>query len=134
MSSPVVWADARARIIAGFPGVLIAWPNEPLPRDPGAEVWLSVQATSNRLHPIELGADVWQEEGTIYVDVHVMTNSGTDAARATAKQVADLFRAVAGSSIVYLESNLGNGSAADPDGIWWTMTVAVDYRYQDIAS
>lgn len=134
MSSPVAWADARARLTAGCPGVLIAWPNEPLAAEPAGDVWLSVQATSNRLHPIELGADVWQEEGTIYVDVHAPVNTGTDAARALAKQVVNLFRSVAGSPVTYTDSNLGNGAAADPDGIWWTMTVAVDYRYQDIAA
>lgn len=134
MSSPAVWADVRDRLTAGLPGVLIAWPNEPLAAEPGDSVWVSVQSTSNRLHPIELGASVWQEDGTVYLDFHAPVNTGTDAARALAKQAVNLFRGLLGSPVVYIESNLGNGAASDPDGIWWTMTAAVDYRYQDIAA
>lgn len=131
MSSPVPFNDARAKILAAELGVPIAWPNKTFTRPAPPGPWLSVDITSFVLDPIELGGTVWQEEGTLYVDVFVPAGSGSDAARQLAKTVSNLFRGQYGGPVVYNGGSIGNGSIAEPDGMWWLITVTVQWRYQD---
>lgn len=134
MSTPVPWNDARNRILAANLGVPIHWPNEAFqePADT-LTLWLAVEMDSHADHPIEIGATVWQEEGTLSVHVMAPIGTGTDAARILGKQVMDLFRHLASAPVIYLSSAIGSGAAADPRGLWWVTTVSIDWRYQDIA-
>lgn len=132
MSSPVPFDDAVAKLQAAALGYPIALPNEhfDVPEPPGP--WLSVSATSTMLAPSDLGADVWLEEGTFYVDVMIPTGSGTSTARTLAKNVANVFRGLGPEDVVYRSATIGGGSVGTEDGLWWCLTVSVDWRYQDV--
>lgn len=142
MSSPAPFNDARSRLEAANLGVTLAWPNEafdvpPPPAstpvvDPLPYMWAAVEMTGFTLAPIEIGAGVWQETGTLYVHIMTPTGWGTDAARTLGKTVANTFRGLPGASIVYTRASIGDSAAEDEDGAWWRLTVSIDWRYQDI--
>jgi hypothetical protein len=131
VSSPVPFNDAKARIQAANLGVPVSWPNTVFrkPSPPGP--WLSVDITSHVLAPIELSGGMWQEEGTLYVDVFVPNGTGSDAARTLAKNVSNLFRGQYSGPIIYNGGSIGNGTITEQDGMWWVITVTVAWRYQD---
>lgn len=132
MSSPVPWNDARARLDAAFSTTPVAWPNEQFAHPEPPSIWLAVEMTGDVLAPVELGANVWQEEGRLLVHVFAPVGTGTEDARTTAKQVANTFRAIASDPIIYLGASIGHGETSDDQGMWWRLTVSVDWRYQDI--
>jgi hypothetical protein len=136
MSSPVPWADARAKITAANLGVPIEWPNEDFQEpvsSPG--LWISVETCSDSMEPIEVGANVWQESGTLYIHVMAPQGSGTMAARTLAKQIVTLFRSLPPpQTVVYTSAGLGTGAGNDPRGLWWVLPVSIDWRYQDITT
>lgn len=134
MSSPAPFNDVKAKLEAANLGYPIAWPNEKFDRPQAPSTWLHVEITSSVLVPIELGADVWQEEGTAYITVLVPKGSGSDTARTIAKTIANLFRGLGPEDVVYLGAAIGNGSIAGADGVYWPLTVAVDWRYQDLSA
>jgi hypothetical protein len=133
MTSPVPWADARAKLTAASLGVAIEWPNELFlqPADNPA-LWLSVEMVSGLLMPIEVGGTVWQEEGTLYVDVLAPINGGTADARALAKQIVSLFRQLPPQPVIYTSAAIGGGAPSSRTGAWWSLPVSIDWRYQDI--
>lgn len=142
MSSPAPFNDARTRLEAADLGITIQWPNETvtLPGPPMSSpvsdllpyMWAAVQMTGYTLAPMEVGAGVWLETGTLYVHIMTPTGFGTDDARTLGKTVANTFRGLPGSSIVYLRASIGDSRAEDEDGAWWRLTVTIDWRYQDI--
>ena len=131
MSSPVPFADAESRILAANLGVPVAWPNTTFTKPNPPAPWLSVDITSHILGPVELAGGVWQEEGTLFVDVFVPVGTGSAGARTLAKAVSNIFRGLDAGPVVYLGGSIGNGSVAEPDGMWWLITVTVQWRYQD---
>lgn len=138
MSSLTPYADARALLKAAslVPPANIAWQNEPFQEPSGdpAALWLAVECVGTVLDPIEMGGGAWQEEGTLYVHVMVPAGSGTDAARTLAKQVANTFRGLGPRPVIYRGASIGNSAPSDPQGIWWGLTVTVDWIYQDVTT
>jgi len=131
MSSPVPFDDVRSKLEAANLGYPIAWPNTVFRRPQPPGPWLSVECTSRTLVPIEISGGVWQEEGTAFIDVFVPAGSGTDTARSIAKAVANVFRGLGAEPVVYLGGSIGAGVTTESDGMWWTLPVTVDWRYQD---
>jgi hypothetical protein len=141
MSSFVPFDDARTLLKAAalVPSANIAWPNEPFAEptgDPPA-LWLAVECTGDTLLPVEIDdgtGGVWQETGMLFVHVMTPAGTGSDAARTLAKSVANVFRGLGARNVIYRRASIGNGIAADPQGIWWNLTVSVQWIYQDIVS
>lgn len=133
MSSPVPWTDARTKLIAASLGVPIEWPNEHFIA-PDTGLWISVDMTSGLLEPIEIGGSIWQEEGTLYVDVLAPLNGGSLDARTLAKQIVNLFRQLPPQPVIYLSAAIGGGRPSARDGRWWELPVSVDWRYQDLGT
>lgn len=138
MSSDVPFQDARTLLTAAnlIDGSLIEWPNEPFqePSSDPARMWLSVECVGRVLDPIEVGGEVWQEEGTLYVHVLAPAGAGSDAARTLAKNVCNVFRGLPARNVVYRGASIGHGVPTDRQGAWWMLTVAIDWIYQDITS
>ena len=132
MSSPDPYYDVVEKLQGAEFGYSICLPNEPFTVPKPPRPWLRVSITSDVLQPLELGADVWQEEGTAYVEVVVPAFTGTRIARALAKNIANLFRGLDPAPVVYLGTSIGDGVVQPVDGMWWGLTVAIDWRYQDI--
>lgn len=140
------WDQARALIEGANLGVPIEWPNEGRPPlDPDANgyrpTWLQVDMAPENLAPIEMGPNgAYQEEGYLVVRIFTPRNAGSRDARILAKTIANLFRGLPSGPVIWTRSSLSEGSAQDPDGahvtdgMWWLMTLHLDYRYQDIVS
>lgn len=134
MSSPVPFNDVVAKLQAANLGYPIALPNTPFKRPNPVGPWLRVECTSHTLLPIELNGGAWQEQGTAFIEVFVPGGSGTGAARTIAKAVSNVFRGLPPEDVVYLGGSIGAGSVTETDGMWWCLTVTVDWRYQDTTS
>lgn len=133
MSSAAPFADISAKLVAAALGYPIWYPNAtfrpPTPPSP----WLRLSVTSDVLAPIELGANVWQENGTAYIEVIVPAYSGSTTARTIAKSVANVFRGIAPPyTVVYMDASIGDGLVQPVNGAWWGLTVSIDWKYQDI--
>lgn len=133
--SPVPWADAKA-LLSGAALVSpdrIHWPNDGTFSEPDSGLWLSVTATGDILEPIELGAGAWQEEGRLFVHVLAPAGSGSEDARALAKGVANVYRALGPREVVYFGASIGSGLVSDETGRWWGLTVTINWRWQDFS-
>lgn len=134
MASLAPWLDAQNRLIAADLGAPIAWENTDF-TPPLNGPWMAVAMTSHVLMPMDLGANVWQELGTLFVNVFVPVSTGTEAARVLAKNVCNVFRGIIGGPVVYEQASIGMGERTDPpDGMWWRLSVDVDFKYQDVTS
>lgn len=129
MSSLAPWTDAKTLLTNAALGVPIQYPNDGtwVEPDPSAGLWLSVQMTGDVLFPIELGANAWQEEGRLFVHVMSPAGTGTEAARTLAKSVANVFRGLGPRLVVYKSASIGSGVFADPEGVWWSLAVTIDW-------
>lgn len=134
MSSLVPFDTSRTMLTGAALGYPIAWPNVTFKKPNPVAPWLAVECTSHTLDPVELSGGVWQEEGTLYVDVFVPAGTGTDTARTIAKNVSNIFRGQYGGPVIYNGGSIGNGSIAESDGMWWVITVTMQWRYQDTSN
>lgn len=131
MSSPAPWADARTRIQNAAFGIPIEWANEPFDV-PAGVMWMSVDAVGDSLLPIELGpTGTWSEEGSLFVTIMAPQGSGTYEQRVLAKSVANLFRGIPSGPIIYRRASIGIGRQLQRDGMWWAMTVQIEWSYTD---
>lgn len=138
--SPVVWADCLPRILAAAAtiGISVELPNEDAgPRPVPPAPWLDIEAAAETADPIELGAQIWEEHGSIFLHLMIPVGSGISDGLAMRKTFSTAFRAVSGAplGLVYR-----NGQAFDPlgpgtdDGVYRRLTLIVRYIYQDITS
>lgn len=134
MSSFVPFDTARTLLTAAALGYPIAWPNMTFKKPNPAGPFLQVECVSHNDSPIELSGGSWQEDGTLYVDVAVPTGTGTDLARTIAKNVFNVFRGQYGGPVVYNGGSIGNGSIVEADGMWWVLTVAIQWKWQDTSN
>lgn len=134
MASFVPFDDARTLLLAAniVPANRIAWPNEISANPEPPCIWLAVEATSHILDPLDIGANAWREEGTIYFNVMVPAGWGTDDARKTAKLIANVYRGLPPRLVTYRGASIGHGNLSDTEGMVWTITVSIDYVYDDI--
>lgn len=132
MSSLAPWLDAQNRLNAANLGVPIQWENTDF-TPPQSAPWLAVQMVSNVLMPLDLGADVWVEIGSLFVHVFVPVGTGTEVARTLAKNVCNVFRGITSPNlVVYEQASIGMGERTDPpDGDWFRFTTEVQWKYTD---
>lgn len=133
MSSPDVWTDAKARLLAYATAkpITVAWPNEAFTKPEPPAPWLAVEAYGDGSEPIELGRDAaWIEEGSIDVHVMVPVGSGVAAGLAIRKEVQDLFRGIEPDELVYDGAALNRLGPVADDGVYRPLTVRIFYRYQ----
>jgi hypothetical protein len=132
MSSPEVWADARARLEAGGLSVPFAWPNEAFTNPEPPAPWLLVEISGDLSAPLELGRDgVWQEDGAILVHVMVPTGTGVTDGLALRKAVANLFRGLPPGPVTYHGATFDPGGPGDDTGVYHRLSLSIRYRYQD---
>ena len=137
MSSYIPWNDIRTILLGSYviDPSLVAFPNEIFQNPEPPTMWVSVEATSNMLDPIELVGGVWQEEGTAYFNIMVPAGFGTDDARKLAKDISNLYRSLPPERpVIYRGGSIGNAVMADTEGMWWMITVSVDYIYDDMTT
>lgn len=135
MSSPEVWADARARLEAAAPGlgVAFAWPNEEftLPADPSA-LWVAVEIAGDLAELVELGGGAWAETGSLYLHVMVPVGSGLTDGLMLRKRLALLFRGVAEpGGPAWYDARMDLAGPPDDSGLYRPLSLAIAYRFQD---
>lgn len=134
--SPEVWADAQPRIAtaaAGL-GITVAWPNETFTPPQTPAIWLDVEGSANTADPIELTGGVWQEDGSIWLHVMVPVGTGIVSGLTARKALSNAFRSVSDAAVglVYRDGmSFDPLAAADDDGVYRRLTVAISYIFQD---
>lgn len=135
MASNTVYDAVRAHLEAFWSATPIAWENELFDRPEPAAPWIMVEMVGDLYAQMSIGAGVqsenrWDEEGVLLLHVFVPSGTGASTARAYAKSLADLFRGalLIGDSLEFLDASIGMGQPGDDDGLWWRISVSVDWR------
>lgn len=131
MSSLPIYSDARTLLLAAniVPYANIEWANEPF-TIPQTTNWLSVEAYSNVVGILDLGANHWRERGTLIVYCMAPTGTGTDSLRTLAKAVCNVFRNLPTRNPYYGDASIGTGGQSD-DGMYFILPVTIATFYED---
>lgn len=134
MSSFAPWDFARSLLKAAnlVPADHIHCINEPF-LQPQDNNWLSIEAYSNILNPIDLGAKVYQERGRFIVYCIAPFGTGTDTLRILAKNVANLYRGLGPTNPFFDNVSIGLGSSSET-GDAYAIPVTIAFTYQDISA
>jgi hypothetical protein len=140
VSSPEVWADARARIEAQAAalGLSVIWPNEPgqepEPVDGGdgsLPAFLSVEIMADGGEPIELGGATWEERGTVWISVLIPSGSGIGAGLQIRKALSNAFRGLDPAALNYDGFSFPPGGTDEGAGNWYRLSLGVSYSFTD---
>jgi hypothetical protein len=139
--SPEVWVDALPRIVAAAAsaGLPMMRPNEdPLPRPVPPAPWLDVEAAAESAAPIELGGQIWEERGIIFLHILIPVGSGLMAGLVARKALSVAFRTVTDAipGLYYNHDGHGFDPMGPPgdDGVYRDLTLIIRYRFQDIST
>jgi hypothetical protein len=100
----------------------------------GLSPWVLVEIEGRSMRQLSMGAgtkpeNLWDEQGTAYLHVHVPVGSGSRDARVLADGLTQLFKATESVGAIQFENmSIGSGEIGRDNGKWWSMTVAVDWR------
>jgi hypothetical protein len=135
--SPEVWDDALARAQAACAALQLPLeqPNTQQQDHEGDPLWVLIEGQARLSDRIELDGLVWQEDGQIWLHVMAATGSGARPALVARKALAAAFRTASGlpDGLTYLGHDFGPADAGDEAGNWTRFSLAIDYRFQDIA-
>lgn len=102
--------------------------------DPPAP-WIAMALTGVMYGQQSIGASLqadnrWDEQGTLWLPVFVVSGSGGSRARQLAKLLADLFRGrtLLSGSLEFMDSFIGGGGPADEDGNYFELSLAIEWR------
>lgn len=131
MSSFEPYNDARTLLQAAnlVAADHIHWANEPFVQ-PQDSLWLSVDAYSNTLDALDLGAGKWQERGTLLVWCCAPVGIGTDTLRTLAKAVCSVYRGLPPRNPYYHGAGIGNGGLGD-SGDYFVLPVSIQFVFED---
>jgi hypothetical protein len=91
--------------------------------------------SGNELAAMELGPTAaYAERGIIWCHIQCPVGTGTLEIRAIAKQLSNLFRTASIPGMTFGRQSLGGGEPGDDDGLFWRMSLTIDYVYQDVLS
>lgn len=138
--SPLVWDDVLPRVVAAATaaGLIIEVPNEDAgPRPSPPAPWLDIEVAAESAAPMEMGAHIWEERGSIFLHVMIPLGTGIRDGLVARKALSVAFRDVTGTpnGLVYR-----TGQSFDPmgpgsdDGVYRRLTLIIRYDYQDITS
>jgi len=135
MASNTVYDAIRAHLVAYWSATTIAWENELFDRPEPPAPWVMVEMVGDLYAQMSIGAGVqsenrWDEEGVLMMHVFAPSGTGASTARGYAKSLADLFRGalLLADSLEFLDASIGMGQPGDDDGLWWRISVSVDWR------
>lgn len=137
MASAIAWADLRARLTAaafmsGGVAVSIAYPNTNFKRPAPGLPWLRADVASGAALPIDVGANIWSDEGESIVDIFVPTGSGLDASIALIDGLKAMFRGPPFDTVIYVRVAADSGGSGDDDGLYWITSVRANWRLETI--
>ena len=139
MSAVAIYDAVKGLLDAAWSATPVLFENQTQP-PPAAETphglkaWVLCEIEGRSLSQISMGAgtkpdNLWEEEGTIWLHVHVPAGSGSRAARVLADELAELFRATEEiGAIQFHDMSIGAGQVGQDNGKWWAMTVTINWR------
>ena len=138
MTSPTVWDDAlaRAAAVCGSLGLPLEQANTQQADHGDAVMWVLFEVATQSADRLELGlAPVWEEDGQIWLHLAVSAGAGLRDGIVARKALATAFRLAdrLPPGLVYQGMSFDPAASADDGGNWVRLSLAVDYRYQDIA-
>lgn len=135
MASDTVYDAIRAHLETYWSATTIAWENEGFEKPEPPAPWVMVEVTGDLYAQMSIGAgnqaeNRWDEEGELLMHVMVPAGTGARTARHHAKSLADLFRGalLIDDTLEFLDASIGMGQPGDEDGMWWRVSVSVDWR------
>lgn len=140
MPSVEVFDGVQALLTANWTATPVVYENDTQPPKAaetplGLKPWVLVEIEGSSYFQMTEGAgtkaaNLWREEGLIYLHVHVPANTGSRQARQHADALAELFRTTEGigTQIQYHDMSIGAGMVGQDNGKWWAMTVTVQWR------
>lgn len=131
MSSLAIYSDARTLLLAAnlVPVANIEFANEPFVI-PQSSLWLSVEAYSNVVGILDLGANHWRERGSLIIYCCASAGSGTDDLRTLAKAVCNVYRNLPARNPYYGDASIGSGGQSD-DGAYYLLPVTISTYFED---
>lgn len=138
MTSPAVWDDALSRATAAC--AALGLPLEQVNRQQGdhsaAPIWVLFETATHSADRMELGpSPIWEEDGQIWLHLAVSAGAGLRDGIVARKALATAFRLAdqLPAGLVYQGMSFDPAASADDGGNWVRLSLAIDYRYQDIA-
>jgi hypothetical protein len=147
MSSPEVWDDASARVLAVAqalsPAVPVKLPNEDFERPNPANYWIDLDVIGQISTPLEISGGVWEETGQIWVKIMLPISRGLRDGLVIRKAISNAFRILkqhdpADPTSLPVGLVYRNGQILDPiglptdDGVYSPLALAINYIWQDI--
>lgn len=135
--SPEVWSDVKPRLqaIATQHGVRVEWPNEALTgTDNIVATWVSIETGAESAGRIELGRDVWEEFGAVFIHVMVPAGSGIEDALALRKAFSVAFRGITPNTIGLNYRDQSFDPLGPSYGVYRHLSLTVRYEFTDILS
>ncbi len=117
---------------AGLAGVTIYGENSEGVTPSDGSPYIVVQYPYCNSQQISIGSpgdNLWRDEGTIRIVIHVMRNAGATQGRAWADQIADLFR---GKDFTVLQTQAPSAAVSDDrssDGPYYVLAFVIPYRH-----
>lgn len=116
----------------------LAWDNEPFdpPSSEDANArWAKIFVDGEQWEQQSIGEggglnELWNETGSVLFVVLVPVNTGSRLCRQTMREFADLCRGEDIGMVEFLGCRFDPIGRTDDDGVWWSMTVTVDWRRQ----
>lgn len=104
-----------------------SWPNAPFAFTEDAQ-WCDVQVLPGESFRATTGGTTsrYRTPGLLQIDVYTPSGEGAAAAMATADTIADAFRGVTASDIVYLTPSVEQRGRQDR---WWLVSVRCAFRF-----
>jgi hypothetical protein len=141
MASAAVYDAIKAHIQSNYTGSAVTFENEDFtpPKTSGvAEPWCMVEITGTMYGQQSIGEDDqadnrWDEEGTLWLHFFARTGTGSHDLRIAMMQMVNLFRGTTllDGNLEFLDASVGLGEPGDDDGVYWRVTVTIDWRYWD---
>jgi hypothetical protein len=140
MSSDAVYSAIRAYLEPAWTATPLAWENEnfemPVDGVGNRLPWVAVEITGNLYSQASIGAgsasaNLWREEGLLWLHVFVPSGSGSLVARQYARQLADLFRglSLSAGTLRFRDASIGRGQPGNEDGTVWGLSVSIDWQH-----
>lgn len=139
MSSSEVFTAIKDYLTASWTTTPISYENEefaPPIANGVSGPWIAVEVSGTFYDQASIGsgtasANLWREEGQLWIHVYVATGSGSLVVRQYAKQIVDLFRgkSLLSDSLRFRDASIGMGHPGDEDGRYWGLSCSVDWQH-----
>ncbi|MCO5080881.1 MAG: DUF4128 domain-containing protein [Rhizobiaceae bacterium] len=136
MSSPAAFTGIETYLRTNWTATPIHFENEPWNLAASPAHFLYVEMFGDFYDQASIGADpqdanLFRENGQVYVHVMTLRGIGTGQARTYAKQIVDLFRGNEEAGVRPRGMSIGASEPGEQDGNYFRLTVTIDWERDD---